>query len=269
MGKDNPPPSEKEEKTGCCYLCSKIYSSARFWLMLIALSTMSVMVGVSSIIPIWLTEVFRPCTDTESENCNSILDSGHALMVASLQPLGVFCSLIYGMVYINKFTQKKKAKIMVLFLSTATLIVVACAVWTIALESGERPKDDPGKWVGGIAVFFFIHGFLVGYPYYIPAGVYAVEVGGSNCATLTAILNFGGLVLVGVLAYFGTNLSEAEGVSETAQYTWRYALYLLILIGIVSTVSMSGFEYLSLPAIEEENIPRKGETTIEIGPTDM
>jgi len=254
------------DKVGCCKLCSMINTSKRFWLVLIGTSTMSVMTSITSIMPIWLTDVFRPCTDTDTDNCKSLLDSGHASIVSSLVPLGLICSLIYGRLYMNDSGSvkgsRKEAKITIVFLVCATLLVVMFAAWSTAVESGERPKHDPGNWVGGLAVFFFIYGFFVGYPYYIPPSVYAIRTGGGNAATLTAILDLGGLILVTAFVYFGTTLSEAEGVSETALTTWRYAFYCFTMIAIVATVSMAGYLYLHLRLVKRETLPKEPEVEL-------
>jgi len=246
--------SKEMGKVGCCGIWSRIRTDARFWLVLVGISTMSVMVGISAVMPLWLTDVFRPCTDTENGNCNSLFESGHAAIVTSLVPLGVICSLIYGLFYIKDVGSikgaTKQATRTVVFLIVATVLVVMFAVWTTLVEAGERPKQDPGNWIGGLAVFFFIFGFLMGYPYYIPPSVYAIKKGEGNAATLTAILDLGGLILVTGFLYFGTSWSEADGVSETALTTWRYPFYLFTIIAVIATVTMSGYLYLNLNVIK-------------------
>jgi len=274
-GRAAPPIREEDQATkkethkgGCCELWSRIRTDARFWLVLLGTSTMSVMVNITSIMPIWLTDVFRPCTDTETGNCNSLLESGHASIVSSLVPLGLICSLIYGLFYIKDVSSlkgaTKQATITVIFLIIATLLVVVFASWSTLVESGERPKQDPGNWIGGLAVFFFIFGFLVGYPYYIPPSVYAIKTGEGNAATLTAILDLGGLILGTAFVYFGNSLSEAEGVSETALTTWRYAFYCLTIVAFIATVTMSGYLYHSLNVIKHalrEEMPTQLDST--------
>jgi len=246
--------SKEMGKVGCCRLWSRIRTDPRFWLVFVGTSTMSVMVGITNIMPIWLTDVFRPCTDVDTGKCDSLFESGHASIVSSLVPLGLICSLIYGLFYIKEVGSMKgatkQATITVVFLIVATVLVVVFALWTTLVESGERPKQDPGNWIGGLALFFFIFGFLVGYPYYIPPSVYAITKGEGNAATLTAILDLGGLILVTAFVYFGTSLSEAEGVSETALTTWRYVFYCFTIIACIATVTMSGYLYLSLNVVK-------------------
>jgi len=246
--------SKKTNKGGCKELWSRIRTDPRFWLVLVGTSTMSVMAGITQIMPLWLTDVFRPCTDTDTDNCDSLFNSGHASIVSSLVPLGLISSLIYGLYYLRDIGSikgaNKEAKITTVFLMTATVLVVVFASWSTLVESGERPKQNPGNWIGGIAVLFFIFGFLVGYPYYIPPSVFAIKTGEGNAATLTAILDLGGLILASGFIYFGGSLSEADGVSETASTTWRYAFYCLIIISFTATVTMCGYLYLNLNVIK-------------------
>jgi len=244
----------KEEGRGCRALCKVVHKSARFWLALSTMATMTVMVGMENYIALWLTDVFRPCTDTEGENCNSVFESGYASIVSSLLPLGLICSLVYGQVFLRDVHPKKDAKITVRFLACATLLVVVFLVWTTLVETGTRPKDNPENWVGGLAVFILLYGFFVGYPYYIPAAVYAVKIGGANSATLSAILDLGGFILLTVFAYLGTALSEAEGVSETAMSTWRYTFYVVGIMSAIATATMFGFQYFNVKALTNTNL---------------
>lgn len=139
------------------------------------------------------------------------------------------------------------------------LMLGALSFWTKEVESGERPKDNPGSWIGMILVFIFLYGFFLGYPFYIPVSVYAVRVGGANAATLTTIIDLAGLVASSAFAYFGVFLSEIGGVSETTLSTWRYVFYCSCIIAAVTTIAMCGFQYFNLKAIKKAHRPNKGE----------
>lgn len=243
---DHRPMTGKDEGRGCGALCKVISKSARFWFSLVAISMMTVLAGMENYMALWLTDVFRPCTDTEGDMCESLFDSGHAAIISSLLPLGLILSLIYGQMFLVDVDPKKEAKVNLQFLIMATIIAVIFSVWSTMVESGARPKETPWDWIGVLSIFILLFGFFIGYPYYIPIAVYSVKVGGMNSATLSAILDLGGFVVLTLFAYFGTALSESEGVSETAQSTWKYNLYCVVIVAILAVTSMFGFQYYNL-----------------------
>jgi len=237
------PYTEKEEGKGVIPLCKVIHSSSTFWLALASICMMTIMSGMENYMTLWLTDVFRPCTDTEGDACSSLFDSGHASIILSLMPVGLVFSLIYGL-YLEKVKDPyKEAKISVMFLAAATCIIVIFSIWTTMVESGSRPKENPWSWVGGISAFVLLYGFFIGYPYYIPIAVYAVKIGGMNSATLSAFLDLGGFLMVTIIATFAlSSLSEYDGVSQEAMSTWRFNMYLNVLIGLLATIAMFGFQ---------------------------
>jgi len=250
---DHRPYTEKQEGKGVIPLCKVIHNSSTFWLALAAICMMTAMSTMENYMTLWLTDVFRPCLDTEGDACSSLFDSGHASIVLSLMPLGLIFSLIYGL-YLEKSNDPyEEAKISVLFLTAATFILVIFSIWTTMVESGTRPKENPWNWVGGISVFILLYGFLIGYPYYIPIAVYSVKIGGMNSATLSAFLDLGGFLMVTIVITFGLTLSESDGVSEEAKSTWRNNMYLNVFIGLFATLAMFGFQRNKMNDIQNPN----------------
>lgn len=270
---DHRPYTEKPEGKGFIPLCKVIHNSSTFWLALAAICMMTAMSGMENIMTLWLTDVFRPCTDTEGDACSSLFDSGHASIVLSLMPLGLVFSLIYGLSLDKPKDPYKEAKISVLFLAAATFILVIFAIWTTMVESGTRPKEIPWNWVGGIALFVLLYGFFIGYPYYVPISVYSVKIGGMNTATLSAILDLGGFVMVTIIVTFGVPLSESDGVSEEAMSTWRYNMYMNVFIGLFATLAMFGFQRNKLKDITNPSFVRTVRLSVlektDSGPTQM
>jgi sugar phosphate permease len=253
--KDHRKMTSKDEGRGLVKLIKVIYKSARFWLCLATISTMTVLAGMESLIPLLLTDVFRPCTDTSDDAgdvCDSTFNSGHAAIVAALVPLGLILSLIFGQIYLDGKHPVNAAKASVILLVAATVMLVIFSIWTTMVESGSRPKEDPWNWVGFLMVFIFLYGCCIGYPYYIPVSVYSVNVGGANAATLSTILDLGGFALLTAFSQFGTSLSEMDGVSTTATSTWRYNLYLVTFIGVLSCLAMFGFQNYNLRTMKSK-----------------
>jgi len=244
----------KKQRSGCQPLCKLIYRSPQFWFCLLVAGLMKILHGIESYMALWLTDIFRPCTYTNGNNCDSAFNSGHAAIVTSLQPLGVILSLIFGQIFLHDVHPKKEAKANVLFLSGVTFSALALSLLTTFIESGTRPKKNPWYWVGPIAVLILFYGFCLGYPTVIPPNVYCAKVGGMNAAKLKSIIDITGWFLLSIFWWFGTSLSETEGVSETARSTWRYDFYLLVAIALLSTIAMFGFQYYNLRPLKNWNL---------------
>jgi len=248
--------TSKDPGNGVFELIKVIYKSARFWLCLAALSTMTILSGMEGFIPLLITDIFRPCLDTDAKNniCKSTFNSGEAAYVGALVPLGLIVSLIVGQVYLSDAHPTTEAKASVRFLMGATVMMIIFSIWTTMAESGSRPKENPWNWVGFLMLFIFIYGFCIGYPYYIPPAVYSVKVGGQNSATLNSLLDLGGFSLSTVYVLVGTSLSQMDGVSITAASTWRFNMYVVTIIAALSTMAMFGFQNFNLRAMMSSNL---------------
>jgi len=248
--------TSKDPGNGVFALIKVIYKSARFWLCLASLATMTVLAGMEGFIPLLVTDVFRPCLDTTDVDdiCESTFNSGEAAYVGALVPLGLIVSLIVGQVYLSDAHPTTEAKASVRFLMGATVMMIIFSIWVTMAESGSRPKEDPWNWVGFLMVFIFIYGFCIGYPYYIPPAVYSVKVGGQNSATLNALLDLGGFSLAAIYVLVGTRLSQMDGVSITAASTWRYNMYVVTITAVLSTMAMYGFQNYNLRAMMSRNL---------------
>jgi len=253
MRADHRKMTSKDEGNGIRALIKVIYKSARFYLCLATLATMTVLAGMESLMPLLLTDVFRPCTDTDTEIddiCDSAFNSGHAAIIAALIPLGLIMSLIFGQIYLEGNHPIKAARACVIFLIAATIIMVIFSIWTTMVETGSEP--DPWSWVGFLIIFIFLWGFCIGYPYYIPVSVYTVSVGGTNAATLSTILDLGGFTLLTAFSYSASSLSQMDGVSVTARSTWRFLLWVVTIIAGLSSVAMFWFQNYNLKAMTSQ-----------------
>jgi len=247
----------KDPGVGVFALIKVIYKSARFWLCLATIATMTVLTAMEGFMPLLLTDIFRPCLDTKVDNiCDSTFDSGAAAIVGSLAPLGLIMSLIFGQVYLSDAKPTKEAKASVTFLIGETVVMIIFSIWVTMAESGSRPKEDPWVWVGFLMIFIFLYGFCIGYPYYIPVSVYSVKVGGQNSATLSALIDLGGYSMSTIYLIVGRSLSQMDGVSITAASTWRFNMFVITITAMLSTLAMFGFQNYNLRAMMSENLQR-------------
>lgn len=258
-----------EQGRGCRSLCNAIYKSAQFWFCLLVISMMSILKGIENYMALWLTDIFRPCTSTNSSNCDSVLNSGHAAIVSSLLPLGTIISLIYGQFFLEDVHPKKEAKANVSLLYGITFSTLALAVWTTLVELGTRPKKNPWYWVGPVTVFILLYGFCIGYTYWVPINVYSVKVGGMNAATLNSTIDFVGNAFLSIFIFFGISLSEFEGDSETARSTWRYTFYFMLGAAQFSALTMFGFQYYNLKSLKNTNLLKRVTTFISLRNSDI
>ena len=157
-------------------------------------------------VSLWLSDVLGAPTSTTGT-------------VTAALPAGILVSIgAFGWALERLRPRAKRAAMLALGVLHVG-VVFAMFAGTFAVEAAAR-DGAPGcgdggaaqaTCVGGAALLLFLAGLTVGYIYYIPAAVFAVQFAKDDSAKALAIFDLCSSIVAVLFTLFGTKLSETAG----------------------------------------------------------
>jgi MFS transporter, OPA family, sugar phosphate sensor protein UhpC len=195
------------------------FSSARFWLICLSISSLAVLFEFQVFVPIYLSETFE-------------LIPAQAGIASSAFPLGCLVAVFTGGFVFDKLSKKS----LIFILGGMLVLAIFCLLllWSLA-EINFNPQLELIITIATI----FIFGFAISPAYYLPMSVFSIEFGGKHCGLLIGLID--------AVAYLGAMIFDFVGGAVANQEGgWQDFLMILLVTSVVATLSMAIFLYTDL-----------------------
>jgi len=209
------------EKGHGCKLYAHWWTHPRFLFMAAGAGCLGVLSVVDSILGLWVNNVFNP----------SVSVSG--MMCASL-PMGIVISIPFWGLIIPRLEPKPSAQAILALVGILCLTILGIVVLTGVVVNNHLTNPSLVLPAAGLVL---LYGFMLGFPYYVPPAVFALDFGhasGGMVATffdlVSAVLSAGASVAVGYLSVSG----------------WVYVWLMFLGLGIVAWGALAYYHVLNL-----------------------
>jgi len=195
----------------------------RFWLICLSLMSLAVLFEFQVFIPIYIHESLG-------------LSPAQAGIATSIFPMGCLLSVLLGGLVYDRLTKKMLPLILggMLAMSTFSLTFL----WT--LPRFEFSHDTE---MISTAVAILIVGFSIAPAYYLPMGVFSIDLGGRHRGFLIGLID--AVAYAGVIAFDFIGGAVADQVDG-----WQSFLAILLCVSVAATAAMTLFLWLDHRASE-------------------
>mmetsp|Transcript_5883 Transcript_5883/g.7113 ORF Transcript_5883/g.7113 Transcript_5883/m.7113 type:complete len:218 (-) Transcript_5883:67-720(-) len=149
--------------------------------------------------------------------------SATAFMTAVL-PLGVATSIVFGSAVLEFLPKTVRDAGVLLMLFLLFLCTVCIVFFTVSTIGGGFSDAMIAQTT--VLLLLFSYGFFLGYPYYVPPSLYALEFGGEDAAMVMSMVDTITAIFSAIFASYGANLASDNWVLP---------------VGILSLCSLAAF----------------------------
>lgn len=208
-----------EEKSGCA-LYASWWRNPRFLFMAASTGCLGALSVVDAIIGLYIEQVFKP----------SLTISG---MMCACLPAGIVISIpLFGLI-VPKLKDRGQMKFI---LSMVAVLVFAMAGITTLTGIAEGSHPDTIL-ILAAGVLIFVYGLMLGFPYYVPPAVFALDFGHARGGMVATFIDL-------VSALLSAGLSFAVGA--LSGIGWVFVWGLLLLLSVVAFATLFYWHVLNL-----------------------
>ena len=218
VNEDTPTAREPHHLAGTTLFqaCRVFALSARVWLICFGIALLTVLMDFFNFIPIYLSETAG-------------IEPGHAAMVGSAFPTGMFLALIASWIFYDRLSKRQ------LVWAVGGLLGLSCLSVLFLWGLPSLPLTASLKLLAA-ALSIFVFGFSISPGYYIPMSVFSISFGGRHCGFLIALIDVFGYTGAFVFNFFGGSIAQ--------HYGWSLFLSLLLMVAVLALVTLTAFLYL-------------------------
>lgn len=175
----------------CSWFCDR-----NFVFSLLSFGLLGLLASFELFLPLFLKTTINP-------------PSSVAAFMTAVLPAGVATSIVFGSVFIEicPYTVRGAAVLVMLFLMF--LCTVCIGFFTVSLNAGATQELYAQT---TILMLLFSYGLFLGYPYYVPPSLYALEYGGEDAAMVMSMVDTITAIFSAAFATFGAKLASESWV---------------------------------------------------------
>ena len=191
---------------------TRLIINRRFLSMAFGMSALTILFGVEGFSDLLIDDVLQVETN------------GYITLVSALLPAGIVTALLFTQWYQRKYSPslhvESKYIRYTLIANVPVTILILTWIW---YYYDNTPSNDTVALIF-MGILFFIYGFLIAYPYYVPSGVFSLRYGGKDAGQVNALIDLFGFAFAAPFSYGGSWLSES--VKEGWWWVW-ITMYIL------------------------------------------
>ncbi len=209
------------DATSVAQACLAFVRSPRVLLMALSIFLLSILMDFIGFLPLYFKNVLLFEDDTAGTVGTVIF------------PAGMFVALFLCSLGYDWLSKKQLTRVI------GALLAVACFCIAILWKLPTFELSSDGRAAVSMTTIFVL-GFSLSPAYYIPMSVFSLDFGGKHSGLLISLLDICGYVGSFIFFYFGGEIVDDHG--------WPAFLFLLLLAGGLSLVSMTSFLRLDAAA---------------------
>lgn len=190
------------------------FTDIRFTSIAFAVGFLGVMSGLDGLLTFWATEALGASNST-------------AGAMTAIIPAGIACSLIGGGVFLEKMRKGSQGSVVLLLVFITLLCASILAFLTLIVQGDQAYVGEENATAIGVSCcILFIYGIGLGYPYYIPPSVFALEFAGAEAGMASSLMDV-------ITAVMGAGFAAAGGeLSKDGQ--WSSVMFILMAAGVLT-----------------------------------
>lgn len=206
-------------KTGCA-LYATWWQNPRFLFMAASTGCLGALSVVDAILGLYIGQVFNPALTV-------------AAMMCACLPAGIVISIpLFGFI-----VPKLKTHGQMKFIMTMVGILVL-AMTGLTLLTGTVEGHHPDSSLAGVAgVLIFLYGLMLGFPYYVPPAVFALDFGHASGGMVATFIDLVSALLSAALSF---------AVGALSGIGWVYVWGLLLILACTAFVTLFYWHILNL-----------------------